>query len=132
MFLVRLMTVKIHIIGTSLLILLAGCCAPGAFSQQTPVQRFRVLISNRQHHAAFRLWPQVEAEMKDVPEDAMGFEYCLLMGTTSSVGHKNWAAILMDPEISVELKHDLVDEIQETAEHGLYQGNASGDSSRPD
>ena len=57
-------------------------------------------------------------------------ELQLLISRTSGVGQEDWPAIFMDPNIPLGLKEDLLSEIQESAEKGMYRGNPSDGPNR--
>ena len=80
-----------------------------------PQEDFRALLEARRFHEAFLLFPKVKETMRDVPEDAAGNEYQMLMGATAGTGRNEWDAILKDPRSSPEMKRDLRAEIHEDA-----------------
>ena len=123
---------KLHLLSI-LLVCVSGCVSTRSDEQDyavtqknlkpqmTPYEHGRILLDEGRFHAAFLHWPEVMADLIDVAEGALGYEYNMLMMLTSDNGKNDWAAIFMDAAIPARMKQDLLSEIQENAIKGFYE-----------
>jgi hypothetical protein len=109
-----------HVIAYAMLATVTGCTSPRQVRCGGPsvVHVFRTHIRAGEFHEAYLLLAQVRENLRDVPEDAAGFEYAFLTTLAAINGERQWPQILADPRISLKCKRDLVDEIDEIARRG--------------
>ncbi len=110
---------------TYVLVLLVGCVAIGGCAQPSgsigteahgdPLHRLHRLIDQREYFEAYIVFIDIRETLNTLDEGAGGYEYQELVGTTSSTGQHDWAKILESPRIPLDLKLDLVREIDRTA-----------------
>ena len=75
------------------------------------------LLNSGKYHEAFLLWPKIEEDEKGTHGEEGRLTSMVLSGTANS-GQKDWVAIFKDPNISMDIKHWLLMEIQEAALRG--------------
>lgn len=83
-------------------------------SYTDPIMQYHQQIGDKQFYEAFLSYISIRSALEQRDEDVSGFEYQRLLGTTAGIGQKDWARILDSPLIPLDIKLDLVKEIDET------------------
>lgn len=99
------------IILVVLSLLLGACAAASTASPTSAYERFKQHLDERRFLQAYLLMDDVERELRDVGEGAAGFEYQRLVGMTAGNGQAAWSSILESPDVPLDRKIDLVQEI---------------------
>ena len=85
-------------------------------AQQDPLTTFRSNLAAGRLYECCVIWPVVGADLSaSVSEGALGLEYERLLAALVSRGQSQWARILQSPRVSLELKQDLITDIDELA-----------------
>jgi len=70
--------------------------------------RIHTLQREGRYHEALLELPELWQEMKDVEEDALGFEVDWLVNQVAMNGQDQWEDIFVDPKVSYEVKSMII------------------------